>query len=387
MIPYSPLHIDCNFLDLFKSFIYTNRALQNQIITYSVRTSIDMFFTIKNYPKNSKVLITSINIPSIIDIINFHNLKVVPVDLDISTLDMNKNDLIYKLKGENIVCCLYSHLFGRLNDIDWILDLCNTNNIDFIEDCAECYSNNYLGNPRSDIICFSFGSIKKCTCFGGSLTLLKNKDDLIMFKENLTKYIHQSNTKYIFKVIKYFFISLITNNKFINILTRYLCNYINIDINKIFINLIRNINSKNLIHNIRYQPCSLLINYVLYRTNNYKDNSTVNEKYIVNTLPDDFIIPGKSATIQNFWLFPIICKDLHSTMRMINYTSIHYINKISQLKCLDDNCKNSKYIMDNILFLPVHSLTKLSHLKYIINDLQKKDVLHFQSIDSDTSIF
>ena len=388
IIPYSPLYIDCIFLDLFKSLIFKNKISNNQIITYSVRTSIDMFFTIKKYPKNSKVLITSINIPTIIDIINYHNLKAVPIDLDINTLDMNKNDLMNKLKEENIVCCLYSHLFGRINDINWVLDICNKNNIDFIEDCAECYSNKYSGNPRSDIICFSFGSIKKCTCFGGSLTILKNKNDLIIFKKNLSKYIYQSNIKYILKIIKYFFISLIINNRFINIFVRYIFNYINIDINKLFINLIRNINSKNILNNIRYQPCSLLINYILYRTNHYKDNSTINENYIVNNLSNDFIIPGKSATILNFWLFPIVCKDLYSTIK-INNTSIHYINKISQLKCLDDNCKVSKYIIDNILFLPINSLNKLSHLKYIINHFKKikTSQLHFQSIDSDTSIF
>ena len=83
IIPYSPLYIDCNFLDLFKSLIFKNKISKNQIITYSVRTSIDMFFTIKKYPKNSKVLITSINIPTMIDIINYHNLKAVPIDLDI----------------------------------------------------------------------------------------------------------------------------------------------------------------------------------------------------------------------------------------------------------------------------------------------------------------
>ena len=99
----------------------------------------------------------------------------------------------------------FPHLFGRINDINWVLDICNKINIDFIEDCAECYSNKYSGNPKSDIICFSFGSIKKCTCFGGSLTILKNKNDLIIFKKNLSKYIYQSNIKYILKITRFYF--------------------------------------------------------------------------------------------------------------------------------------------------------------------------------------
>ena len=53
IIPYSPLYIDCNFKDLFKSFIYKNEVLKNQIITYSVRTSIDCFFAIKMVESSS----------------------------------------------------------------------------------------------------------------------------------------------------------------------------------------------------------------------------------------------------------------------------------------------------------------------------------------------
>ena len=128
----------------------------------------------KNYPSGSKVLITSINIPTILDIIQHLNLEYIAIDLDLCTLDMNSKDLSDKLKHEDIKCIIYSHLFGRINDIDSIINICDEKSIDFIEDCAECFTESYRGNPRSDMICFSFGSIKTC-CFGGHLHSLKIK--------------------------------------------------------------------------------------------------------------------------------------------------------------------------------------------------------------------
>ena len=204
MIPFSPVFIDSDF-SLYK--IYNNYKLnKNELITYSVRTSIHTFLKIKKY-KKKKILVTSINIPSIIDIIKYHKLDYIGIDLDIQTLDFNKDDFLNKINKNEICCCIYSHLFGKINDINWIIDKCIENNIDFIEDCAECFMPNYNGNPKSDIVCFSFGSIKNCSCFGGSKTIIKNTSDLQKFKKEISKYRKQSNLFYFFKIIKYFYIS------------------------------------------------------------------------------------------------------------------------------------------------------------------------------------
>lgn len=370
MIPFSPLMIDSDFPLLYKLLMNTYKPYDNQVITYSVRTSIYTYLKMKNYPSGSKILITSINIPTILDIIEHLNLEYISIDLNLNTLDMNLDDLSYKLQQEDIKCIIYSHLFGKINDINKIIDICEERSIDFIEDCAECFTENYRGNPRADMICFSFGSIKKCSCFGGSSTFIKNKDELDEFKNELKRYKYQTTFSYICKLFKYFLISFLTNNKYINIIFRYVSRLCNINTTDLFVSLIRNIPAKDLINNISYQPCRLLTQYLLCRIQHYKDHSIINEKYITDNLSSSYVIPGNKSTYpNNYWLFPIYYRNINEIMKKLDAYDINYVKKISQLICINNTCINSKDIIDNIIFLPIHSKTHLNYTKYIVNRL------------------
>lgn len=387
MIPFSPLMIDCDFLLLYKLIWNTYKPTDNQVITYSVRTSIYTYLKMKNYPSGSKILITSINIPTILDIIRHLKLEYIPIDLELNTLDMNSKDLHDKLKHEDIKCIIYSHLFGKINDIDYIIDICDEKSIDFIEDCAECFTEHYRGNPRSDLICFSFGSIKKCSCFGGSLTFLKNKEELEQFKNELKRYKYQSTFSYIVKLLKYFFISFLTNNRYINLFFRRFCRICKINTTDLFISLIRNIPAKDLIKNISYQPCRLLTRYLLCRIHHYKDHNIKNETYITENLLSPYVIPGNQFNkpnsywllVNNYWLFPIYYHDIRKIMNKLDANDINYVKKISQLICIDPTCINSKNIIDNIIFLPIHSKTNIRYTKYItdkLNNIIREDKIH-----------
>ena len=387
MIPFSPLMIDCDYPLLYKLLLNTYKSSDNQAITYSVRTSIYTYLKMKNYPSGSKVLITSINIPTILDIIQHLNLEYIAIDLNLNTLDMNSDDLRDKLKHEDIKCIIYSHLFGTINDIDYIIDICEKKSIHFIEDCAECFTEHYRGNPRADMICFSFGSIKKCSCFGGSLTFLKKQEELKIFKGELKRYKYQSTFSYIVKLVKYFFISFLTNNRYINLFFRRFCRICKINTTDLFVSLIRNIPAKDLINNISYQPCRLLTQYLLCRIHHYKDHSFKNETYILNNLLSPYVIPGNQINKpnnycllpNNYWLFPIYYHDIRKIMNKLDPNDINYVKKISQLICIDPKCINSKNIIDNIIFLPIHSKTNIRYTKYItykLNNIINEDKIH-----------
>lgn len=380
MIPYSPLFIDSDFLSIFKSFKKikeNNNENNNEIITYSVRSSINTYFEIKNYNPGNNVLITSINIPSILNIIKYHKLNYIGIDLNIETLDFNHDDFMKKIKTKNISCLIYSHLFGRINDISWIINECKKRNIDVIEDCAECFNKNYNGNLKSDMVCFSFGSIKLMTCFGGSKTIIKDKDIFNSFKKKMNNYKCQSNFFYLLKIIKYIFISLILNYKFINLFIRKLAYFFRIDVNNILIKLIRNIKSENIIYNITYKPCYLLKKYIYYRNMIYKNDENYNQVYVNNKIDKKYyIIPGSSSKIVNYWLFPLYCKNLNIVMGKLNSYEINYVRKISQLICIDKSCLKSLDIMNNLIFLPIHKLTEFKDVNkiiYLLNNISNID--------------
>ena len=184
----------------------------------------------------------------------------------------------------------------------------------------------------------------------------------------MNNYKKQSNIVYLFKIIKYFYISLLLNNKYINLFIRKIFYYLNININNIFTKLVRNINNKNLINNIEYKPCLLLNKYLLQRINDYKLPN--NDKYIFieNNLSKKYILPGIYCNkFKNYWLYPIYYK--HNLFDYLDNYDINYVKKTSQLKCIDDNCKNSKNIINNLYFFPIHNLTSYKNIKYIVKKL------------------
>jgi len=66
-------------------------------------------------------------------------------------------------------------------------------------------------------------------------------------------------------------------------------------------------------------------------------------------------------------------------MNKLDENNINYVKKISQLICIDSNCINSKNIINNIIFLPIHSKTNIRCTKYItdkLNNIIREDKIH-----------
>ena len=68
--------------------------MENVIAGLSVRTIFDSLLTTKKFEKGSEVIMTGITIPDMVKIIESHDLKIVPIDLDMETLQV-KNCLLY----------------------------------------------------------------------------------------------------------------------------------------------------------------------------------------------------------------------------------------------------------------------------------------------------
>lgn len=100
-------------------------------------------------------------------------LKVKLCDLDPSTLDFDYKSL-EEIVGENTLCVVASHLFGRPSNLDRINALCRFRGIYVVEDAAQAMGGTYQGRPvgaLGDAGFFSFGRGKNLTCGSGGLIL------------------------------------------------------------------------------------------------------------------------------------------------------------------------------------------------------------------------
>ena len=104
-----------------------------------VRTGFDLFLRANQFPPESEMLMSAINIPSMITLVQYHRIKVIPCDIDRQTLKMDIAQ-VRSLISEKTVAILYAHIYGRCVEVDELVDLAYEKEIFFVEDCAESFA-------------------------------------------------------------------------------------------------------------------------------------------------------------------------------------------------------------------------------------------------------
>ena len=104
-----------------------------------VRTGFDLFLRVHQFPEQSEIIMSAINIPSMITLVQCHRLNVIPCDINLDTFEVNI-DHVKRLITSKTVAIVYAHIYGRCVDVSELVDLAYEKGIYFIEDCAESFS-------------------------------------------------------------------------------------------------------------------------------------------------------------------------------------------------------------------------------------------------------
>ena len=97
--------------------------MENVIAGLSVRTIFDSLLITKNFKKGSEVIMTGITIPDMVKIVESHGLKIVPIDLDMETLQLKK-EALNKAVSKKTVMIVVAHLFGSRMEMDPVYKAC-----------------------------------------------------------------------------------------------------------------------------------------------------------------------------------------------------------------------------------------------------------------------
>jgi len=176
----------------------------------SVRTGFDLFFRVMNFSPGSEVIMSAVNIPDMIQIVQHHKLHIVPLDISIETA-APKVELLSQLVSSRTVAIVIAHLFGKWSPVDEFIAFAKKRNLYVVEDCAECFCGfDRLSHPQTDLALYSFGVIKFYTSFGGAIAKIKPELYDKMFALHET-YRIQSQANYLKKVLKYIILYLALN--------------------------------------------------------------------------------------------------------------------------------------------------------------------------------
>ncbi|CAK8698471.1 unnamed protein product [Clavelina lepadiformis] len=362
----------------------------------SVRTGLDLFLSIRHFPPGSEFILSGINIPTITKIIEHHGLKVRSCDINLETMGPSI-EIMASLVSNRTVAVLVAHLYGKRFDMQPVIDLCKRYSIPVLEDCAEAFSGlGYKGHPESDISLFSFGTIKFSTAYGGAIMRIKNKKWYDDMKSLYSTYPVQSKFEYGKKLAKYFVISPLLNNTFLFRTGISAFKMVGVDHKEVFTPFIRSFRI-NLITSIRYQPSVILLNNLTLRLSAFDEaeHKIVKEKgdYVAHRLPYEAVAVGQKACDVNYWLFPILVEKQKEVTKMLNDLGVDSTIGSTQLAVVVDSCDthdsgtccescrgehvpNAKFLMDHVVYLPVHKLVPYHELDKIVNAVHKS-VKHF----------
>jgi perosamine synthetase len=162
-------------LEEVNSYFTVDKETERAVVTFSVRSMLDLYLQVRNFPPGSEVIMTGVNIPDMLRIIKEHGLVAVPVDLDLATLAPSLDD-IKRATNPKTKAILFAFIFGATYNIEPYADFLHSKNIEIIEDCAQSWRSldQFRGNKHAMMTMFSFGMIKHNTAFYGAVTVIRS---------------------------------------------------------------------------------------------------------------------------------------------------------------------------------------------------------------------
>ncbi len=140
----------------------------------SVRTGFDLILRQLKIPAGSEVIISGVTIQHMVDIIEHHGLKPVPVDIRPDTLGPDARDIAARINSKTRMI-LITHLFGFRLSMDDYAAIADKHQLILIEDSAQALAGKMNGHPRTDFALFSFGAIKDYTALGGAAVICRTQ--------------------------------------------------------------------------------------------------------------------------------------------------------------------------------------------------------------------
>ncbi|XP_076088870.1 uncharacterized protein LOC143059274 isoform X2 [Mytilus galloprovincialis] len=422
VLPYTCVYIDAKWKDIGYSIaqcakvhrhkdrdktigqlktMWLNPSNQNHVLPcLSVRTGLDLYLRVMNYPPGSEIIMSAINIPDMVYIVKHHGLKIVPLDVHIETTSP-KTNLFEALISDKTVAILIAHLYGKWSEMDAIINTARRKNIHVIEDCAETFCGfEKIGHPESDIALFSFGVIKYYTAFGGAIAKIKDENLYNKMCDLNSKYPIQSQFVYFKKLFKYCCAYVLLDCPRVIHPMMVLTRKFNIDHKKYVIKMLRGF-PDHLIEKIRHQPSTALLKTVFHRLSNFDRNDfrtcSVKGEYVKERLPESVTLVGSQAEINNYWLFPILVDNADTFVNLLHAMGIDAYRGATQVNIIEPEKWNpyldyfaplvnyypheARYLMDHVVYLPINKSVPFSVLDQICRGVEEAEKLTKKSVN------
>ncbi|MFZ9519970.1 MAG: DegT/DnrJ/EryC1/StrS family aminotransferase [Silvanigrellaceae bacterium] len=327
-------------------------------VFFCVRTAWDAFLSAQKFPAGSEILMSGINIPHMKEIVEAHGLTARTLDICPNTLLPGLDDFKngYTSRTVGVLC---AHLFGTWSALTELATWCRSKNIFLVEDCAQSFmGQDFTGTKTATATFFSFGTIKRSTCLGGAVALVREPELRTKILSIESSYPRQKHSQVKKKARKTLLLKTLTLPRVYGVFVRTL-RHLHIDHEEFIRNSVRGFPSAQVPFVFRMRPShelSKLVQKTWQKSSSFmwtERMTRIMEAAASAGIPRDRI-PGNDAHFHTFWLLPVLCGNPKGVVETLRNEGLDATRGLSSMKDLSDNPDSaSAKILANLVFLPV----------------------------------
>lgn len=347
------------------------------MIALSVRSALLVYLKTMNFSKGMQVVMSAVNIPALVDILKFHGLVPVPIDFDLNTFELNLCQFESSLSDQTAFI-LVAHIYGKVFDVSKLIPIAKARGIPFIEDNAEAFcgfqkDRGYMGHPGSDLVLFSFGAMKTSTALGGAVALVRDTRLCRAMRRVHCSFKVQSRSELLTRNLRYLLLMSFLNSPRVLSLMNWMFEVLSYDLTGIGVSMLRSFKAGDLEH-MQKQPSPFLTKHLFNCLKNFSasDLKPAEDagKAMLSNLPLGAAYPGSQTLHRFFWLFPILVENPQAVADLLRKKGILAHRGVSQLNIVKgdsdkDNTKNAQFLIDHLMYVPVHRNVPLKDIPKI----------------------
>lgn len=284
----------------------------------SVRSGLDLLLAAMDWPAETEILMSAINIGGMVRVIEHHGLKIVAVDLNHVDAAI-REDLLESLVTPRTKAIVIAQLLGGRADLSSVVAFAQRHQLLVIEDCAQAFAGSaYRGHDAADVSLFSFGPIKTATALGGAMLRVRDPQLRQRMQHIQRRYPVQSRLAYLrrigfYSVLKFLGIRFVFRAFVAG------CQWLGRDLEQTLNGSVRNFPGADFIGRLRQQPCAALLRLMTRRFSGEVDTRIARRAALGRLLAsrlsaratvsdwahNSLRCPGCLAENHVFWLFPV----------------------------------------------------------------------------------
>jgi len=336
------------------------------LVCYSVRSGWDLWLGAQGLRAGDEVLVTAITHPDMVRIIQEHDLRAVPVDIDPETLAPRPWLLEAALTPRTRIV-LVAHLFGGRMGLGGVAKFARERGLLLVEDCAQAFQGpERMGDPAADVSMYSFGTLKTSTALGGAVLRVRDRGVLGRMRGTQASYPTQGRGEYLKKLFKVLGLVAASRPRPYGLLAR-ACARFGSDFDALVGGVVRGFPphepAATFFRHLRQRPSAPLLAMLFRRLRIFDverlaKRASTGERFARRPMVVD-LHPGRRSLERTHWLFPVVVEDPEALVASLRSRGLDASQATSSIAVVEAPAGRSSpaeasLMMSGVVFLPVY---------------------------------